>query len=85
MDHLPANDDRGGPARKRARTRYRGLEVRFDDPAAELRTVGYRGFRVQSTDPGIPSTVIVRGAAEIREVVGTRRRHAVIAVRHRHC
>jgi len=33
--------------------------------AAEIGSLGYRGFRVQSNDPGMPADVIVRGAPEL--------------------
>jgi hypothetical protein len=33
--------------------------------AAPADTLGYRGFLVQSNDPGLPSEVVVRGAAEV--------------------
>jgi hypothetical protein len=34
-------------------------------PATPADTLGYRGFLVQSNDPGLPSEVLVRGAAEV--------------------
>jgi hypothetical protein len=38
----------------------------------ELGSLGYRGFRVQSTDPGMPAGTIVRGAPELeRFLLGT--------------
>ena len=35
------------------------------DSAPESGALGYRGFRVQSNEPGMPADVIVRGAPEI--------------------
>ena len=35
------------------------------ESAPERSTLGYRGFRVQSNDPGLPADVVVRGAPEL--------------------
>jgi hypothetical protein len=37
--------------------------------APEIGSLGYRGFRVQSTDPGMPSDVIIRSAPEIERLL----------------
>lgn len=43
------------------------LATRLRDvpPATPAGTLGYRGFLVQSNDPGLPREVVVRGAAEV--------------------
>jgi hypothetical protein len=35
------------------------------ESAPESGALGYRGFRVQSNEPGLPTDVIVRGAPEL--------------------
>jgi hypothetical protein len=39
--------------------------LRHVDSAAGLSTLGYRGFLVQSDDPGMPSRVIVRDLPQL--------------------
>lgn len=34
-------------------------------PAGAADTLGYRGFLVQSNDPGLPQEIVVRGAPEV--------------------
>jgi len=38
-------------------------------PAAEVSTLGYRGFLVQSDEPGWPPKVIVRDSAELERLL----------------
>ena len=40
-------------------------KLRDVDSAEELSNLGYRGFLVQSDDPGMPSKMIVRNSLEV--------------------
>jgi hypothetical protein len=40
-------------------------KLRDVDSAEELSNLGYRGFLVQSDDPGMPSKMIVRSSLEV--------------------
>ena len=41
------------------------------ETAPEIGSLGYRGFRVQSNDPGMPADVIVRAAPELERFLLT--------------
>jgi hypothetical protein len=49
--------------------------LRQVDSAAEISTLGYRGFLVQSDDPGMPTKVIVRDLPQLeRFLLGSGRK-----------
>ena len=50
--------------------------LRHVESAAELPTLGYRGFLVESDDPGMPSEVIVRDLPQLeRFLLGSGGKH----------